>query len=50
MGSCCVVLAGTSERLVGLKVLEGVHVGVVAPSDLARSLWWKSFIVLKART
>ena len=34
----CVVLAGTSEGLAGLRVLEGLIVGVAAPSDLAGSL------------
>ena len=38
MGSCCVVLAGTSEGLAGPRVLRELVVGVAAPSDLAGSL------------
>ena len=34
----CIILAGTSEGLVGLKVLEGVHYRCWAPRDLARSI------------
>ena len=34
----CVVLAATSERLTGSRVLEGALVGIVAPSDLAGSI------------
>ena len=32
-----VVLTGTSEGLVGLRVLEGARCGVVAPGDLVGS-------------
>ena len=34
----CIVLVGTSEGLVSPRVLEGAHVGIAAPSDLARSI------------
>ena len=34
----CIVLAGTSEGLERSIVLEGVVVGVAAPSDLAGSI------------
>ena len=34
----CVVLAGTSEGLVGPRVLEGARIGVAAPTNLAGSL------------
>ena len=37
----CVVLAATSERLTGSRVLEGALVGIVAPSDLAKSILLK---------
>ena len=36
VGSCVVILAGTSEGLTGARVLEEL-VGIAAPSDLARS-------------
>ena len=46
----CVVLAGTSEGLAGPRVLEGLVVGVAAPSDPMGSILEESFIVLKAGT
>ena len=33
LGFACVVLVGTSEELAGPRVLEGVVVGIAAPSD-----------------
>ena len=46
----CVVLAGASEGLVGLRVLKGLVVGVTAPSELAGLIIVETFIVLKAGT
>ena len=46
----CVVLAGISEGLTGLRVLEGARCRCCAPSDLAGSILLESFIVLKTGT
>ena len=42
-GFTCVILAGTSERLEGPRVLEGALVGVAAPSDFPGSSLVKIF-------